>query len=81
MDSTIVVVAAVSAVRIGLIAREESRTGPGDAILMPPGAWHMMHDSTAACHAVVSRLAVALREGWLTKAGPPPYAHEDTYFE
>jgi hypothetical protein len=40
-----------------------------------------MHDSTAAWHTVVSRLAVALREGWLTKAGAPPYSHEDTYLE
>jgi quercetin dioxygenase-like cupin family protein len=58
--------------------------GPGDAILIPPGAWHTMHDSIAARRAVVSRLAVvpALRdEGWLTKAGAPPYAHEDTYLE
>jgi mannose-6-phosphate isomerase-like protein (cupin superfamily) len=40
--------------------------GPGDAILIPPGAWHQITATTAlrflCCCA-------------------PPYAHEDTYFE
>lgn len=40
--------------------------GPGDAILIPPGAWHTIAADTAlrflCCCA-------------------PPYAHEDTFFE
>lgn len=45
----------------------ESRTvSPGDAILIPPGAWHQITADTTlrflCCCA-------------------PPYAHEDTYFE
>lgn len=40
--------------------------GPGDAILIPPGAWHRIQASDSlrflCCCA-------------------PPYAHEDTYFE
>jgi mannose-6-phosphate isomerase-like protein (cupin superfamily) len=40
--------------------------GPGDAILIPPGAWHTITAQTAlrflCCCA-------------------PAYAHEDTYFE
>jgi hypothetical protein len=30
---------------------ERQMVRPGDAILIPPGAWNTMHDSTAACHA------------------------------
>ena len=44
---------------------EERRVAPGDAILIPPGAWHQITASTAlrflCCCA-------------------PPYSHEDTYF-
>ena len=45
----------------------ESRpVSPGDAILIPPGAWHQISSTTSlrflCCCA-------------------PPYAHEDTYFE
>jgi len=40
--------------------------GPGDAILIPPGAWHTI---TAE---------VALR---FLCCCAPPYAHDDTYFE
>ncbi|MEM6911706.1 MAG: cupin domain-containing protein [Verrucomicrobiota bacterium] len=43
------------------------RVGPGDAILIPPGAWHQI---TAG--------AEPLR---LLCCCAPPYAHEDTYFE
>ena len=44
----------------------ESRpVGPGDAILIPPGAWH----------------TIAAREDLrLLCCCSPPYAHEDTYF-
>lgn len=45
----------------------ESRTvGPGDAILIPPGAWHTI---------------VAREELRFLCCCAPPYAHEDTYFE
>jgi mannose-6-phosphate isomerase-like protein (cupin superfamily) len=44
---------------------ETRSVGPGDAILIPPGAWHQITAQTAlrflCCCA-------------------PPYAHEDTYF-
>lgn len=44
----------------------ESRgVGPGDAILIPPGAWHTI----AAFEALRFLCCCA-----------PPYAHEDTYF-
>jgi mannose-6-phosphate isomerase-like protein (cupin superfamily) len=45
---------------------EERRVGPGDAILIPAGAWHQITADSAmrflCCCA-------------------PPYAHEDTFFE
>jgi mannose-6-phosphate isomerase-like protein (cupin superfamily) len=37
----------------------------GDAILIPPGAWHQIHASEALCFLCCCA---------------PPYAHEDTYF-
>ena len=44
----------------------QRRVGPGDAVLIPPGAWHTIFGETdlrfLCCCA-------------------PPYAHEDTYFE
>jgi len=44
----------------------ESRdTGPGDAILIPPGAWHELR---------------ALTPMRFLCCCAPPYAHEDTYF-
>ena len=81
LDSTIVVVAAVSAARIGADRPRRISDRPGRCD--PHPSRNLAHDpgSTAARRAVVSRLAVALREGWLTKAGAPRYAHEDTYFE
>jgi mannose-6-phosphate isomerase-like protein (cupin superfamily) len=39
--------------------------GPGDAILIPPGAWH-----TIAAHVSLRFLCCCA----------PPYSHEDTYF-
>ena len=42
------------------------RVGPGDCILIPPGAWHTI----AAVEPLRFLCCCA-----------PPYAHEDTYFE
>lgn len=44
---------------------EEREVAPGDAILIPPGAWHQIAAKSA------------LR---LLCCCAPPYAHEDTYF-
>jgi mannose-6-phosphate isomerase-like protein (cupin superfamily) len=41
---------------------------PGDAILIPPGAWHQI---TASPEAPVRLLCCCA----------PPYSHDDTYFE
>lgn len=48
------------------IDREKQSVGPGDAILIPPGAWH---EITAAS---------PLR---FLCCCAPPYSHDDTYFE
>jgi mannose-6-phosphate isomerase-like protein (cupin superfamily) len=45
---------------------EARDVGPGDAILLPPGAWHVIRAQTP------------LR--FLCSCAPP-YSHEDTYFE
>jgi mannose-6-phosphate isomerase-like protein (cupin superfamily) len=45
---------------------EERQVGPGDAILIPPGAWH-----TITAGETLRFLCCCA----------PPYAHEDTYFE
>jgi mannose-6-phosphate isomerase-like protein (cupin superfamily) len=45
---------------------ETRRVGPGDAALIPPGAWHEI------------RAVSALR---FLCCCAPPYSHEDTYFE
>jgi mannose-6-phosphate isomerase-like protein (cupin superfamily) len=45
---------------------EEREIGPGDAVLIPAGAWHQI------------RATEALR---FLCCCAPPYAHEDTYFE
>ena len=42
--------------------------GPGDAILIPPGAWHQI-------------TALGDSELRLLCCCAPPYAHDDTYFE
>lgn len=45
----------------------ETRTiGPGDAALIPPGAWHQL---------------TALSPVRMLCCCAPPYAHEDTFFE
>ena len=41
--------------------------GPGDAILIPPGAWHSITATTAPLRFLC--------------CCAPPYSHEDTYFE
>lgn len=45
---------------------ESREVAPGDAILIPPGAWHTI----AAAESLRFLCCCA-----------PPYAHEDTYFE
>ncbi|MES2735527.1 MAG: cupin domain-containing protein [Verrucomicrobiota bacterium] len=45
---------------------EEKAVSPGDAILIPPGAWHQ----------ITARETLRL-----LCCCAPPYAHEDTYFE
>lgn len=45
---------------------EERQVGPGDAVLIPPGAWHTLR---------------AGRDGArLLCMCAPPYAHDDTFF-
>ena len=44
----------------------QREVGPGDAILIPPGAWHQITASTEMCFLCCCA---------------PVYAHEDTYFE
>jgi mannose-6-phosphate isomerase-like protein (cupin superfamily) len=44
---------------------EEKRVGPGEAILIPPGAWHQI---------------TAVRNLRFLCCCAPPYAHEDTFF-
>jgi mannose-6-phosphate isomerase-like protein (cupin superfamily) len=46
---------------------EERAVGPGDAILIPPGAWHQIR-------------AEGVGDLRLLCCCAPPYAHEDTYF-
>ena len=45
---------------------ERRMVGPGDAILIPPGAWHTI---------------TATKSLRFLCCCAPPYAHEDTYFE
>lgn len=45
---------------------EEKTVGPGDAILIPPGAWHQI---------------TATEPLRFLCCCAPPYSHEDTYFE
>lgn len=47
---------------------ETQTVGPGDAILIPPTAWHQL---TAAPDSPLRLLCCCA----------PPYSHEDTYFE
>ncbi|MBK1882644.1 cupin domain-containing protein [Luteolibacter pohnpeiensis] len=45
---------------------EKTQVGPGDAILIPPGAWHQIHAEEA-----LNFLCCC----------SPPYSHDDTYFK
>ena len=47
---------------------DRARVRPGDAILIPPGAWHQIHASSDGALRFLCCCA-------------PPYRHEDTYFE
>lgn len=47
---------------------EHREIGPGDAVLIPPGAWHEVR---AAAEAPLRFLCCCA----------PPYRHEDTFFE
>jgi mannose-6-phosphate isomerase-like protein (cupin superfamily) len=46
---------------------ERARVSPGDAILIPPGAWHQIRASADGPLRLLCCCA-------------PPYRHEDTYF-
>jgi mannose-6-phosphate isomerase-like protein (cupin superfamily) len=46
---------------------EHRRIAVGDAVLIPPGAWHTLHNNGT------SELRILC-------CCSPPYAHEDTYF-
>jgi mannose-6-phosphate isomerase-like protein (cupin superfamily) len=47
---------------------ETCRIRPGDAILIPPGAWHTLENNGTSELTVLCMCS-------------PPYSHEDTYFE
>jgi mannose-6-phosphate isomerase-like protein (cupin superfamily) len=47
---------------------ERAAVGPGDAVLIPPGAWHQIRASDAGPLRFLCCCA-------------PPYRHEDTYLE
>jgi len=50
------------------VGGERTRVRPGDAVLIPPGAWHeLTNDGT-------SELRILC-------CCSPPYSHDDTYFE
>lgn len=46
---------------------DSCEVGPGDAILIPPGAWHQIRSADEASLRFLCCCA-------------PPYSHEDTYF-
>ena len=47
---------------------ETKRVRPGDAVLIPPGAWHTLENDGTSELTILCMCA-------------PPYSHEDTYFE
>ena len=49
------------------VADETCLVGPGDAVLIPPGAWHTIRASDSALRFLC--------------CCAPAYSHEDTYFE
>ena len=46
---------------------EHKRIAVGDAVLIPPGAWHTLHNNGTSELRILCCCA-------------PPYSHEDTYF-
>jgi mannose-6-phosphate isomerase-like protein (cupin superfamily) len=46
---------------------EQASVGPGDAILIPPGAWHQIRAGDAPLRFLC--------------CCAPPYSHDDTFFE
>ena len=56
-------------------ARERRMVGPGDAILIPPGAHHKPPSPTPVV------LSVRTKEATLSLLLRGPYTHEDTYLE
>ena len=47
---------------------EHRRIAVGDAVLIPPGAWHTLHNNGTSELRILCCCA-------------PPYSHDDTYFE
>jgi mannose-6-phosphate isomerase-like protein (cupin superfamily) len=47
---------------------ERRRVRPGDAILIPPGAWHTLENDGTSELTILCMCS-------------PPYSHEDTFFE
>jgi mannose-6-phosphate isomerase-like protein (cupin superfamily) len=47
---------------------ERRRVGPGDAVLIPPGAWHQIRNDGGGDLRFLCCCA-------------PPYSHDDTFFE
>jgi mannose-6-phosphate isomerase-like protein (cupin superfamily) len=47
---------------------ESRRVRPGDAILIPPGAWHTLENDGTSELTILCMCA-------------PPYSHEDTFFD
>jgi mannose-6-phosphate isomerase-like protein (cupin superfamily) len=50
------------------VGGEERKVRPGDAILIPPGAWHTLENDGTSELTVLCMCS-------------PPYSHEDTFFE
>jgi mannose-6-phosphate isomerase-like protein (cupin superfamily) len=49
------------------VDEDERVVGPGDAVLIPPGAWHTLRAGESGAR--------------LLCMCAPPYTHEDTYFD
>ena len=50
------------------VAGERRRVRPGDAVLIPPGAWHTL-DNDGTSELIILCMCA------------PPYSHDDTFFE
>jgi mannose-6-phosphate isomerase-like protein (cupin superfamily) len=51
-----------------VIDGETSQMRPGDAVLIPPGAWHTLENNGTSELRILCCCA-------------PPYSHDDTFFE